>query len=165
MSDPFEIAEQQLARLRDAAQQFDLSCVPLENPGVAVAFAVPIPADGSLGFATVSLSVPTPSQAYVSGGVLLQPAADRAKILEGCNSWNADNPTYATFLHSAGDVMMQMRMPVEVFVRFPPLLDMAIGGIPVVAAKARERLAANGVDGGPYAWPRDAQRLAVHSVL
>jgi Putative bacterial sensory transduction regulator len=165
MNVDLERAEQQLTRLREAAQAMELRCVDIESPGFAAAFAVPTTTPTGTLFATVSFPLTNPNSVYVTGGAMREPEENRGAILEACNQWTADSPTLPAFLHSAGDVLIQHKLPAEVFIRFPPLLEILTSLVPVLIPKLRGRFEAAGVSGAAYDWTvDDVRRLAVHSV-
>lgn len=156
-----------LASLRAAVEAFGIECFPVQDSGMAMAFAVPMDTNEGTAISMVSFLVGQPGMVYLTGGVSIQPVAERLTILETLNRAAANNPTFSPFLHEAiRDVLVQIKLPAETLLNFPPLLDLLVGAVPDVIQGTRRELSDAGVTGDFYGWSnQNLTRLAVHSVM
>lgn len=144
-----------------------LSASRFRTPALAMAFAVPMETNEGTAISMISFLVGQPGMVYVTGGVSIQPIAERLTILETLNQAAANNPTFSPFVHGAiRDVLVQTKLPAETFLNFPPLLDLLVSAVPAVVQGTCNDLATAGVLGDFYGWSnQNLTRLAVHSVM
>lgn len=156
-----------LAELRSAAEASGLECFPVQDAGLAMAFAVPGETNEGVSISMVSFLIGSPGGVYVTAGVALQPVADRLAILEALNFSASDNPTFTPFVHGRdGDILVQTKLPAEAFLKFPALLGLLVGVLPDVVQRTRSTLRQSGIAGEFFGWSNEnLGRLAGQSVM
>ncbi len=120
-------------------------------------------------FLALSVSLGSPSNLYITGGIYRDIPQDRLSALEAVNSLNQDNPAYTAFLHDAEigwDLLLQQCLPIQLFVDIPPFLGACLQPTLGRIEEAREKCKELGVAGTGYRWVSDdLQRLLQTSLI
>ncbi|WFE53889.1 hypothetical protein [Micromonospora sp. WMMD1155] len=165
--DLLQLARRQLEQTKNALTNIGLEYVELGPFVMGVGVAVPY---GPTDYVVISISGGgSESVLNLTSGVLQDVPRDPLPILSVCNDITRDNPTFPHFLHDAEAgwaVLVQHRTLATVLYDAPALMRVVVENLPVVARDSREKLAAAGVVGRPYAWnSEDANHLLIRSMM
>ena len=102
-------------------------------------------------------------------GVLKDLPHERLPILDVCNELTGNNAAFPAYLHDAPsgwDVLIQQRYIIDMAIASPVTFRSMLEFLPMVAAEARSKFAANNIQGRQYEFnPSDIKRLLDRSLM
>jgi hypothetical protein len=162
--DIFTEAKEQIDAVRQWAVERGYACSPLPSHAGCANLGIPL---GETSFAALSIMPGTPSL-YLTAGVLHEIRENRRAALEAANSWTRGNPDFPCFFADApdgGDLIIQVKFPLQVLNDAPDFVQWCIENLELVTSRLRDTATDLGVGGQPFRQvDGDIQRLLVRGL-
>ena len=162
--DIFAEAKQQIGAVMEWAGDRGYSCSPLPSHAGCANVGIPL---GETTLVALSIMPGTPSL-YLTAGVLHGIRESRRAALEAANTWTRGNPDFPCFFADApdgGDLIIQVKLPLQVVSDAPDFVQWCIENLELVTGRLQDSATDLGVDGQPFRRvDDDIQRLLVRGL-